>query len=1020
MMFGPFSKRDAEMEMPFPRTSRSARMPAPRSSQRLRWTFPQSGRAGACHRFLRAIGFLALLFVTGLPVCGAEQKDAADPSVFFRKQVEPILVRRCLECHGSDRKGELDLRTKAAALKGGESGKAIVPGKPEESLLFDYISSEEMPPEKPLSETERSVLRRWIERGAWFPDEPLDPFTATTEKWAGYDWWSLRPLATDAPPMPENIPDAWKYNPIDCFVFEKLAERGLAPNPPAEPAVLIRRLFFDLTGLPPTPEELETWSKRLAADSDQAEQAYEELVDRLLASPRYGEQWGRHWLDVIRFGESTGFERNVIINNAWPFRDYVIRSINEDKPFDRLVLEHLAGDLIAEGDPDVAVGTTFLVCGPYDNVGNQDPVQAAQIRANTIDEIIRATGETFLGMTVGCGRCHNHKFDPITQHDYYSMYATFAGVFHGSREISTPDQRHERNQQLKPLQEKRERLTQEKTNLEKAIAARAEQNAAEQEARWLRPQPKRTGTTETFPPQQVRFVRLTCEGLDTNPHARTGFRIDEFEVWTAEAEPRNAALARHGGQARGNSRVAQDFADAYSPMLTIDGEFGASWIAAGPTLTIELARPETVDRVIFSSDRSGAAGTHSVATFIAEYRIEVSLDGNQWTPVASSYDRKPVSAAHRKKRLFDAAVTQEERKELQHLEAELDQVNSQIASIPPLPSWWVGNFRDVKGPFHVFLGGSPQRKGDAVVPASLTMLDKVSQPYRLTAEAPEGERRLALARWIVAEDNPLTPRVLVNRLWHYHFGTGIVDTPSDFGFMGGRPTHPELLDWLARQVHQHGWKLKPVHKQIVMSQTYRQASTFRSDAAQIDADSRLLWRFPPRRLSAEEIRDSMLAIAGKLDLHMGGPGFRLYRYLQDNVATYVPLDEHGPETYRRAVYHQNARASRIDLMTDFDSPDCAFATPRRTSTTTPLQALTMMNHQFTLDMASAMAERLKDEASSTADDPLPGQIERAFLLCFGRVPNPDERTACRKLALQYGLPALCRVLLNSNELIFIE
>jgi hypothetical protein len=476
------------------------------------------------------------------------------------------------------------------------------------------------------------------------------------------------------------------------------------------------------------------------------------------------------------------------------------------------------------------------------------------------------------------------------------------------------------------------------------------------------------------------------------------------------------ALAAEGGSAEGSSRVAEDFTGAYSAALTIDGQFGDRWISAGPELTITLAKPATIDRVFFSSDRTGAAKGHPVASFVCEYRVEVSPDGQQWHEVANSHDRQPISARHRVTRLFNRVITPTERKRLAKSHADIARVDRAIASAQ-LPAWWVGNFRSAAGPFHVFLGGSPQRKGAEVQPASLKTLARVTPGYQLTADAPESQRRLELARWIASSDNPLTPRVLANRIWHYHFGTGIVDTPSDFGFMGGRPTHPELLDWLARQIHDSGWRIKPLHKLLMLSATYRQASVHRADAAKVDGDSRLLWRFPPRRLSGEEIRDSVLAIAGQLNVSRGGPGFRLYRYLQDNVATYVPSDRLGAETYRRSVYHQNARASRIDLMTEFDCPDCAFPTPRRVATTTPLQALTLMNHSFTMDMAGFLAERLERE---TAPADTEAQVHRAFRLGFSRSPSSEERTAAEALIEKHGLEAFCRAILNANELIYVD
>ena len=701
-----------------------------------------------------AWGVFALACLVASPCSAAE----------FEKQVAPILQEHCLQCHQpGNRKGELSLATAADLKVDGH----VVPGKPGESRLFQVITpaspgqKPEMPKRgPPLSEAQVAAIRQWIERGADWPAGVVLREMAKADR----SWWSLQPLAKGGLPAVEGIPRDWSANPIDSFIYAKLAAKGLKPNDPADRRVLIRRLTYDLTGLPPTPEEV------AAFITDESGDAYERLVDRLLASPRYGEHWGRHWLDVVRFGESNGFERNVLINNLWPFRDYVIRSFNEDKPFDRLVHEHLAGDVVAAGDPASAVGTAFLVCGPYDNVGNQDAAAAAVIRANTIDEMVRAAGEAFLGLTIGCARCHDHKFDPILHSDYYSMYAAFTGVQHGERSM----------------------------------------------------------------------------------------------------------------------------------------------------------------------------------------------------------------AASR-------------------------------------PAVWAGKFSPATGVVHLMLGGDPQKKGQAVTAASLSALTGLASSYKLPGDAPESERRLALARWVTSRDDPLTPRVLANRLWHYHFGVGIVDTPSDFGYMGGRPTHPELLDWLARQVHVHGWRLKPLHRLILTSQVYRQAATYRADAAAADAEARLLWRFPPRRLSGEEVRDTMLAVAGRLDLsRAGGPGFRLYKYVEDNVATYLPLDDHGPETYRRAVYHQNARAARVDVLSDFDCPDPASAAPRRDSTTTPLQALAMMNHRFTHDMAGFLAERLEREADAES------RVRQAFRLAYAREPDADELRESIAAIERHGLTAFCLAVLNSNELIHVR
>jgi len=764
--------------------------------------------------------FRLKLFLAHLWAMVSATAAAATPTVDFARDIAPIFEQHCIRCHQTvGKKGDLSLATVADLA----ANEYVVPGEPDDSYLLEVVTAAtgerpQMPKEgPPLSEDKVALLRTWIAEGAYWPDSVV----VREKSKADRSWWSLRPLDRSELPA-AGIPADWAANPIDRFNYARLASANLRPNRPADRRALIRRVTYDLTGLPPTPEEIDAFVR------DESPNAYETLVDRLLASPRYGEQWGRHWLDVVRFGESSGFEVNHVIDNAWPYRDYIIQSLNDDKPFDRLVIEHLAGDAVGAGDPAVEVGLTFLVCGPLDIVGNQDAVQAAQIRADTIDEIIRATGEAFLGLTVGCARCHDHKFDPISQQDYYQLYATFAGVYHADRIVATDDQKREQAKNLAPLELQKAKLVEERAAREKA---------------------------------------------------------------------------RENGKP-----------------------------------------PEELD-------------------------------------------------------------------------PQIAEVDKRIAKLSTLPSLRVGRFEQPAEPQCVFERGDAQRKGEQVVPASLSTLAEVSMTYELPTDAPEQARRLALARWIVAADNPLTPRVLANRLWQHHFGTGIVGTPSDFGYMGEKPSHPELLDWLAARLLAEGWRLKPLHKLIVTSQTYRQSSAYRADAALADSDSRLLWRFPPRRLAAEEVRDTFLQIAGVLDGGRGGPGFRLYQYSRDNVATYTPLESFGPETYRRSVYHQNARASRVDVLSDFDAPDCAYSTSRRIRTTTPSQALALMNHSFTLGMATSFAERLKKEAGV---DNSSAQIERAFQLGFGRAPDADEGQAASKLLEQHGLRAFCRALLNSSELIYLN
>lgn len=937
-------------------------------------------------------------------------------AVDFETEVAPILEAKCLSCHNPNiLKGDFSMTTRANIMAAGED--ILIPGNADDSVLH-WITlplgpdePAEMPEKgEPLTEAEAAKLGAWIDEGAQWSEAIVLKEASKADK----SWWAYQPIEES------------ELSSVDAFVEETLEEVGLALNSEADRRVLIRRATYDLIGLPPTAEEVEAFVE----DTDP--NAYEALVDRLLSSPHYGERWGRHWLDVVRFGESVGFEQNWLVEDLWPFRDYVIRSINEDKPFDALVREHLAGDVIGAGDPNVEIGSAFLVAGPYDTVGNQDAAQAAQIRANTLDEMINTSSGAFLGMTLSCARCHDHKFDPISQADYHRAYATFSGVRHGSVPWAKAQSKRERSEALKPLNRKRSDLEAGIETLDAEILKRGLENLPEYQAIWTRPPVDRRGVEETFDSVSAKYVRLICEAQDLNPRSNTGFRIEEFEVWSDAETPQNVALSVNGGIARGPARINEDFPNVYGPQHTIDGRVDQRFIATSDHLIIELAKATPINRVLFSSARLEQAPDLFKFAFVADYRIEVSIDGEKWQEVAHGRDRRPVAVkplnparnsentnpSHLHHRLARIVATAEENARKQVWKKELAQLKKEIGRVPVLPTAWIGkrNETDAEGPFHVFIGGSPRRPGDTVVLGSLSTLSEALEGYELGEDTPEAERRLKFAQWITHPDNPLTPRVLANRLWHYHFGIGIVDTPNDFGYMGSLPTHPELLDFLADQLKKNDWRIKPMHRMIMTSKAYRQSSDWNRASAKVDAASRFLWRFPPRRLSAEEIRDTILHVTKNLDTKMGGPGFRLYHYMRDNVSTYEALDEHGPETYRRAVYHQNARASVVDLMTEFDQADCTLSTPKRSRTTTPLQALTLMNHQFTLDMADGLAEN----ARSTAGDDLAAQIDAVYRLAYQRSPERAELRKSIELAEQHGLRALCRAILNSSELIYLD
>ena len=870
-----------------------------------------------------------------------------------------VLETRCGGCHNAE--------TKAGGL-------VLNARPPNPARLLERVQKGEMPPGGKLPEAEIALIAAWVNAGA-----PWDAATQVERKRAGKDWWSLQPLK----PVEGGI---------DSLIGAALLEKGLTRNSPADRRTLIRRVTFDLTGLPPSPAETTAFLADTSAD------AYENVVDRLLASSRYGERWGRHWLDVVRFGESHGYEQNHLRERAWPYRDYVIASFNAGKSFRQMALEQLAGDQLAPGEMGVEAATGFLVAGTHDTVGIQN-VEGARIqRANDLDDMVVATSAGFLGLTIGCARCHDHKFDPIQQGDYYKLAAVFAGVQHAERDVTTAAERASRAARLAPveteLEELKKQIAQLRDSAEPELGGRREEFT-----RGFRPAVDSKLTVETISPSPARYVRLEILAADR----KSSPSLDEFEVFSGGT---NVAL--HAKATARKTRSSMDDKAFYEPELLTDGKFDANWISGDSgtgQITVDLGEARRVDRVQWSRDRLGAFQGRFLSQVPTQYRIEFSLDGQHWTQVADSKDRLPYG----EQAMQDFLLTQA-RPEAAAKLARRAELEAQLAKLPKPPAVYAGRFEQPKEPLKLNRRGNPMDLADPMPPASPSVLDRMLPGFQLGPEAPEAERRLALARWMTDDRNALSARVLANRVWHYHFGRGLTGTPSDFGFNGERPTHPELLDYLAARLIAHGWKLKPLHREIVLSATYRQSSAANEKARSVDSEARLLWRFPPRRLDAEALRDAVLAVTGKLNETMGGPGFRLYRYTVDNVATYYPLENPGPETYRRAVYHQWARSVKDDLMSTYDCPDSALPEPRRVQTTTPLQALSMMNSAFVLDQARYFAARVQGSAAP---------VEEAYLLAFGRPPSAEESAEARTFLASNSLELFCRVLLNASEFSYV-
>jgi hypothetical protein len=970
-------------------------------------------------RMLRLAGALMASVCAAADVDVSKLPPPASGHIDFARDIQPILADKCLSCHASDKKKSgLSLDSRADALKGGDNySPAIKPGQSAQSPLIHLVAGlvpDMLMPKKgdALTAQQIGIFRAWIDQGAVWPNDRILA-KATVH-------WSLKPVVRPAEPKAKQR-NVKIQNPIDSFVIAKLAEHKLSLSPEADRRVLIRRLYFDLIGMPPTPREVEAFV------ADRHKDAYENVAQRLLASPRYGECWARHWLDVVRFAETCGFEMNTPRPNAWRYRDYVISAFNEDKPYDQFVSEQLAGDAM---NADEATG--FLVGGASDLVKSPDPVLTVNQRADELHDMVSTTGSAFLGLTVGCARCHDHKFDPIPQTDYYALKAVFAGVHPGDRKLGGPDEKI-REQEAKDLQQK---LAEVNDALE-PFEPLAQTGAVD--TNRLRVSVNARLNVERFAPVAARRLRFTVK---KTTGAEPG--LDELEVFSAAASPRNVALASAGTKATASSvyplelhRIDHLNDGQYgNPHSWISNESGQGWA--------ELEFPETVtiNKVLWGRDREQKY-TDRLAV---DYKIEVCVQSNDWKLVASSADRQPYGVGTNSiDPISLASISPADRDRVRKLLAERAKHEARLKELADVPMAYAGQFDAQPEPTYRLNRGDPTQPREVIAPGALTAISlkigydasACSTMGAAAGKAPaadcgesntasslsaDQQRRVALAKWITAPANPLTARVLVNRLWLYHFGEGLVSTPSDFGVNGTPPTHPELLDWLAAELVNpkcgpaaHPWSIKHLQYLIVTSAAYRQASDSRPDGLVRDAGARYLWRFPPRRLDAEAIRDATLAISGKIDLRMGGPGFSFFEANDNYVRVYNPKQQFGPEDWRRTIYGTIVRQRPDGVFGAFDCPDAGQITPKRARSTTPLQALNLANSRFIMQQSDFFAQRLKREAGTDAE----AQVRRAFSLAFQRQADPDEVAASAKFIREQGLQIFCRELLNCNEFVYL-
>lgn len=1021
----------------------------------------------------RIASVLFFLWLLGLILPVVALPQTPTDLQYYETQVKPLLQKRCLPCHSGE-KAQAGLRLDIATgwLRGGVSGPAVQSGAPEKSLLIKAIryqgEATAMPPTGKLPDAEITLLTEWIRRGAPAPTTKDTSGLPKTNpgKTPTAPHWAFLPLQRPTVPIVKK-PGVIVNNPIDAFIGAKLEAKGLKPAPPADKRTLLRRVTFDLTGLPPTPEEMDAFLK------DSSPQAYEKVVDRLLASPRYGERWGRHWLDVVHYGDTHGYDKDKRRDNAWRYRDYVIQALNQDTPYNRFVREQLAGDVLFPNDPEGMIATGFITAGPWDFVGQvelaEGTVEKAKTRNLDRDDMVANTMSTFVSMTVHCARCHDHKFDPIPQRDYYKLQAVFAGVDRGDRVIGDPAFLKKWNglqEQKTQLTARRDALNQEIKSASSAELKRLDDEIATTEKEVVALPP--VSGAGTSPTNGYHSAIETHSKVEKWVQIDLGKSQPLDSIVLYPARPTDFADTPGFGFPRQFRITLSDDAD-FARSQTVGGSAEAVTGVSGPAVNHGDTRlifsgggrparyvrvtalelwPRTNDFVfalaevqVFSKDKNVAQGATVTAldsieqgrwstryltdNFTSRDSIPDSNDKAEmalWTK-RSTLESQLFSLRSTRQTVAESLVKPETQLTLQKTVAELATVEAEIKSLAvnrvyaPLPH--------APRPIQVLARGEVEKPIGLVGPGALTCVSGLSSEFRGADTEDEGKRRVALAEWVVSPKNPLTWRSIVNRVWHYHFGRGIVDTPGDFGKNGGTPSHPELLDWLATTFmapvsegkYACGQSFKKLHRLIVLSSTYRQSSAYEAKAATVDADNRLLWRMNRSRLDAESTRDTVLAVSGTLDPTMGGPGFELFRFKDDHSPIYdhTALDKiNDPKTWRRTVYRFTVRSVPNPFLESLDCADPNINTPVRNTTLTALQSLALLNDPFMLTQAGKFAERLK-----TSSDP-GAQIEQAYRLALARPPKPEEKAALVAYARKYGMPNACRLLFNLSEFVFID
>ncbi len=1003
----------------------------------------------------------------------------------FRDRVVPVIQKRCLSCHNSvDHKGGFALQTADEMSKSG----FVESGKPSDSHLLSVLKSQDgkrpvMPKNgEPLKAEEVAAIETWIAGGAKWPNgfRIDDPVITNT------DWWSFKPVVRPRVPEIPNLKSQISNlklevrNPVDAFILAKQREMKLAPSPEADRRTLIRRVTYDLTGLPPTPEEVHEF----VHDPDPT--AYERLVDRLLASPHYGERWGRHWLDVARYADTCGYDKDKLRPNAWPYRDYVIRSFNEDKSYARFVEEQIAGDVLFPGTADGILGLGFIAAGPWDFIGHvevpESKIDGKVARHNDRDEMVTATLNTFCSVTIQCAQCHNHKFDPFTQQHYYGLQAVFAAVDRAERPYDLdPSIEQQRRDLLAKQRDQQAKIGQLENEIR--VAGGDEFTRLEKEIRELTPKAQPLAKKPEYgyhsgiesSPDKAKWVQIdlgqpveidrivlhACHDEFGGIGAGFGFPM-RFNVATGGSPVAEfqTVIAVNATPTTGEPPVATDFPNPGLVPVTINAK-GTK--ARFIRITVPKLRERTKDfmfalaevEVLTADGKNAALKAEVTALDSIEAPIrwgKKNLTDGIWPQAGDTAAITQLAELQKQHQaILDRINTPERRTLREQLDKDLKAAQQQLAGLPQgrmvlaaaTDFEPAGGFQPTKGKprdVQVLHRGNVLQPRGAAKPGVLPILKDIPVEFDLPVDHREGDRRAALAKWITRPDHPTTWRSIANRVWQFHFGQAIVESPNDFGRMGRLPSHPELLDWLAAELRgdddtsttrervvsddldhslaRRAGSLKDIHRLIVTSSTYRQQSVHRDDAATIDGGNRFLWRMNRRRLEAEEIRDSILSVSGRMSHRMNGPGYYLFALEQTAHSPHYEYHKFDPEdavSHRRSVYRFIVRSQPDPYMTTLDCADSSQSTPLRDETLTSLQALSLLNNRLSLSMSRHFARRLGEESKPGSD-----RIDLAMRLIAGRSPTDRERAEFAAYAEKHGFENLCRVLFNVSEFVFVD